>query len=804
VPGRFSRLDDMRLLERDAQLAWLAELREQASRGRGALVLIEGAPGIGKTALWRVACAQAQRAGAMVLRGRCGEHEQSAPFAVLRECFSEVLSDQSDPLLAGAARHAAPALGLACAEPDEGGMFAAVHGLYWLLGNLAARGPLVLGLDDVQWADEATARWLEYIVPRLPELSVLLLLTVRDGELAARDTVARALSASADIERVRPDVLSKSAVANLLAHALSGQLESGFTTACHRATGGNPLLLRALISDLRSASAAHYTASIEALDGLEAEHVGGLVLPRIHRRGDSAVRVARAIAVLGEATELRDAATVAELSMFVASVARDQLVRDDVLQHGARLAFVHPLVRAAVYGELGLGERSRLHRLAADRMHHAGARAEDVARHLLKRRAGGRRLGVRAAAGGCIECGQGGSAGGGDCDAPARSPRTSATGGAVRCLAHDRFRRRASAIPIPPDGSDWLTIAGPESWAFWLVAVVGLAGRPAQWLAWADRALDTARQAGSLVGFEVASYHRALANLMLGNVLEAEADAQGALEIGSQYSWGLVRSYRYAAAIRALTERADLATAESIATQLERELSGSELSLFDLPFLEFKARLHLARGRVRQALDSFLALRDVLPAEWTSSSFVAWRPGAALAYHALGDTSVALALAAQEVELADAFGAAHVRGIALRTRGLVRGGDAGIADVEQALELLETAGTWLEHGWALHALGVLLRRQRRPPRGTRAAARRSRLRRAFRCGAAPPNGDGRAARRWRQASTRAALGRRSTHCPRAARRRTRCPGLQQHRYRPAAVHHLQDCRFPPWARLSEA
>jgi DNA-binding CsgD family transcriptional regulator len=136
--------------------------------------------------------------------------------------------------------------------------------------------------------------------------------------------------------------------------------------------------------------------------------------------------------------------------------------------------------------------------------------------------------------------------------------------------------------------------------------------------------------------------------------------------------------------------------------------------VFDLPYLEFKGRLELARGRPRLAVDSFLALRDALPAEWTSSSFVAWRPGAALAYRALGDTKLALALAEKEVELADMFGAAHVRAIALRTRGFVRGGEGGIADVEHALELLEMAGVWLEHGWALHALGVLLRRQRRP------------------------------------------------------------------------------------------
>ena len=119
VPARrvSGLLDEVGLLERDAHLARLAELCQQVSQGHGALALIVGAPGVGKTALLRVACAQAERMGMMALRGRCGEHEQGAPFGALRECFSEVLSDQSDPLLAGAAWHATLPLGLASADP---------------------------------------------------------------------------------------------------------------------------------------------------------------------------------------------------------------------------------------------------------------------------------------------------------------------------------------------------------------------------------------------------------------------------------------------------------------------------------------------------------------------------------------------------------------------------------------------------------------------------------------------------------------------------------------------------------------
>jgi DNA-binding CsgD family transcriptional regulator len=508
-----------------------------------------------------------------------------------------------------------------------------------------------------------------------------------------------------------------------------------------------------------------------------------------------------------------------------------------VLQHGARLAFVHPLVRAAVYGELAPGERSRLHRRAAHQLQRAGGRAEDVAHHLLRVEPAAdawvferlRTGALRAVQAGAPEAAIAmlqralreppppdalcealqalASAGARvghpdtarwahDAVAAAASPlelgrATLRMGQVLRLLGdlslaqslsaealaeiaavdHDlavhneacalmSATHRPSGRPAvtmrirhwmdhPPsgsgvgeramrayvawetlqhngpaarvlelidsvlDGCDWLATAGPESWAFWLVAVLGFAGRPAHWLAQADRAMDAARRVGSVIGFEVASYHRALANLMLGNVLEAEADALGVPEIGTRYSWGLVRGYRCGTAIRALTERGDLDAAETLVEQLDRELSGAELSWFDLPYLEFKGRLELARGRPHHALNAFLALHDALPAECTSSSFVAWRPGAALAHRALGNIHAALELAEQEVRLADAFGAAHVRGIALRTRGLVQGGEAGVADVQHALELLATAGAWLEHGWALHALGSLLRRQRR-------------------------------------------------------------------------------------------
>jgi hypothetical protein len=315
-----------------------------------------------------------------VLRGRCGEQEHDAPFAAVRECFAAVVADPGDPLLAGAARHAAPALGLAPAEPGAGGMFAAVHGVYWLLANLAAHGAVLVAVDDVQWVDEATARWLEYLLPRLTELSVFVLMTARTGELAADATISQALAASVELRRITPKPLSEIAVAALLAAAFDEPPEAGLAVACHRATGGNPLLLRALLADVPAAG----IMSTEALERVEPGHVERVVLPRVHRLGERAVALATAAAVLGEGAELRDAAAVAGLAVADAEVARDELIRHDLLRRSARLSFVHPLIRSAVYGDLDLGEAARLHRRAAEQLARAEAPAEYIAHHLLR------------------------------------------------------------------------------------------------------------------------------------------------------------------------------------------------------------------------------------------------------------------------------------------------------------------------------------------------------------------------------------------------------------------------------------
>ena len=237
------------LLERTGELEAIRSLLDRCVAGEGAVLIVEGPPGIGKTALLESAraLALAPDAGVRVLSARGGELEREFAHAVVRELFERPLAELAGPeraeLLAGAAGLAGPVL-----APEEGAAvvvgdqpFAVVHGLYWLTANLARRGPVLLVVDDAHWCDRPSLRFLAYLARRLEGLRVAILLGARAREPEGEGDLLGQIASEPVTHVLAPAPLSVAAVGELVQTSL-GSPDERFVLACHDATGGNPFL----------------------------------------------------------------------------------------------------------------------------------------------------------------------------------------------------------------------------------------------------------------------------------------------------------------------------------------------------------------------------------------------------------------------------------------------------------------------------------------------------------------------------------------------------------------------------------
>jgi DNA-binding CsgD family transcriptional regulator len=373
------------LLEREQELTQLRAALTDADAGRGNAVSIGAGAGLGKTRLLQ----EVRRAGSgnemKILTARATELEREFPFALVRQLFEPELAalsrEEKASLLEGAGA-ATGALGLSSNAAATHDSFAVLHGLYWVTAGLAERHPLLLAIDDAHCADPASLAFLSFLLPRLEELPIALILASRPDEPDPANALGRLL-ADPTMRHLSPAPLSPEATTAFLRQELDHGPEPGFAETCHEASGGNPFLLRELVHSVSERRIEPVDREAPTVRELAPTRVTRMVMGRLNRLSPEAQKIASSLAVLGDDSDLLLVADLAGVELAVARRAADELRVGSIFERTASLRFVHPLVRNAVYSHIDVGERGRAHAQAAALLRGRHATPEQVATQLL-------------------------------------------------------------------------------------------------------------------------------------------------------------------------------------------------------------------------------------------------------------------------------------------------------------------------------------------------------------------------------------------------------------------------------------
>jgi len=236
----------------------------------------------------------------------------------------------------------------------------------------------VLVIDDVQWCDEASLRWLGFLLRRAVDLPLMVMLTQRTGGGEAK---AELLDGIGDtVSRLTLDLapLDSGTVGEMLHTAFGMRPAPAFTAKCAEITGGNPFLVHGVVNRLRADSLLPVADRVGSLDELGRGVVAHSVLGRLP---ESVHAVARAVAVLGgENVEMIAALAGTQTGTVLAAV--ETMRANDVLL-GDGLDYAHDLIRRAVLRATPDGEQLALRERAARLLNDTGRPAEEVAVQLM-------------------------------------------------------------------------------------------------------------------------------------------------------------------------------------------------------------------------------------------------------------------------------------------------------------------------------------------------------------------------------------------------------------------------------------
>ncbi|KIE24429.1 regulatory protein [Streptomyces sp. MUSC 125] len=391
------------LWERDAEIATVAQTldvlcADQSSAG--SVLVFRGEAGLGKTALLSETRRIAERRGCTVWSARGAETLRSVPFNVVRQLLHPVLlsilPEEAREYLGDWYDIAGPALGIVDPQEDRPDPQYVCDGLVAAVRRLSRREwPLVLLVDDAHWADQESLRWLAAFVERLEDLSVLVVVGRRPGEVSGKSARHLEAVAAAAVHPVRNlSELTPDATAEFTRAALGRQADDAFCREVWAVTAGNPYETVELLAKVRDSELQPVEARAGELRALNRAARGGGLVDRLKGLGLEATQFAWAAAILGTGITVDMVARLATMDADIARHCADLLCNARILTETERpngterepgeLEFVHPLIASDVYNSIPAGVCTAMHGVAAQIITELNRGAAEAARHLLK------------------------------------------------------------------------------------------------------------------------------------------------------------------------------------------------------------------------------------------------------------------------------------------------------------------------------------------------------------------------------------------------------------------------------------
>jgi DNA-binding CsgD family transcriptional regulator len=384
----------MMLPGRDEEIVTLDALFRDCVSGRGGVAVIRGPVTSGKTTLLEAFAEWTVAAGADSLGAVASRAERGLPFGVLDQLFRgrqlpAAIATRVAGLLAELLASQAGTGPQAGEDPQavSSVQARAFDGLLGVLAELSEARPLVITVDDIQYADVASLQCLSYLARRVGASPIFTVLTECTHMLPADRLLHAEILRQGNCHCIPLPPLPPSSVALLLAEHVDAETAQRLAPACHAMTGGNPLLVNALGEDLRVSP-----------EGPAAELAPGpafrsAVVACLHRHEPKMVELGQTVAVLGEDAALGLLGELLVLSPESVEQGMDALCASGLLEAGR---FRHEQARQAVLGQMSADERAAMHGNAARTLYRTGASPSTLARHLVAAHRIGARWAVTA------------------------------------------------------------------------------------------------------------------------------------------------------------------------------------------------------------------------------------------------------------------------------------------------------------------------------------------------------------------------------------------------------------------------